>query len=287
MSFAWTAIVVLILLLPGVFFLIGLYSKERYPRDTRTRNPVFPLAWAVSVAFVVHIGYYAFVDPLVCGNAIPCVNAVHLSSALHGSSISKDSTALLAQNFSDFRKYIFSYLIATCVVGFFLGSVSSRLMLKGFFRASSEHPWIRDLIIQDNASVVWAYVLTNIRSNDRILMYKGPVKEFYANAEGQLTYLMLSEAERCYMILDKDYPRTNIASTGSRHGVGPSKEARIRPGGNGSRIAWNNLLIRGDEIANVVFQRKRAPLLPGVADFNALVNRVREQVRDKQRGTRS
>lgn len=282
MSLAWATIVVLILLLPGIFFLMVVYSLAGYPRDTRARNPVYPLAGIISVAFVIHGGYYAFVDPLFCGNIIPCAKAVYLSSALHSSSISADSTVSLAQSLY-FRKYIFFYIVATCVVGYVLGKTLSYIIMKGFFRASSEHPWIRDIVV--DGGVVLAHVLTNIREDDRILMYKGLVKEIYATAEGQLSYLMISNAERYYMILDEDYPKIEMVSMNSRHGETSLKKARIHPAGSGSNIEWNKLLIGGDEIANVVFQRLWIPpprLGLGVEDFNDVIDRVRKRIRNKK-----
>src|SRR5215207_5233983 len=53
-SLAWSTVAILILLLPGFFFSLGLYAPERFARDIAPRNPLATLAAAVLVAFVSH-----------------------------------------------------------------------------------------------------------------------------------------------------------------------------------------------------------------------------------------
>lgn len=54
MSIAWGSLVLLVVLLPGVLFFVGIYWPEQFTRESEPRSPLGQLAGALLVAFVVH-----------------------------------------------------------------------------------------------------------------------------------------------------------------------------------------------------------------------------------------
>ena len=56
MSVAWTTLFVIALLLPGVFFLMGMSARERYSKEIIKTTGVGELGVAVAIAIVLHLG---------------------------------------------------------------------------------------------------------------------------------------------------------------------------------------------------------------------------------------
>ena len=54
MSLAWSSLVILLLLLPGVLFFVGLYIPEQFTRETTERSPIGYVAGVMGISFVVH-----------------------------------------------------------------------------------------------------------------------------------------------------------------------------------------------------------------------------------------
>ena len=73
-------------------------------------------------------------------------------------------------------------------------------------RFLARHQWAYDLKKKDGGGLVTAYVMTKTIENNRILMYKGRLKEFYLNIEGQFAYVILTNCYRFYMTIQDDMP---------------------------------------------------------------------------------
>src|SRR5690242_20356620 len=82
MSIAWTTIIVIALLLPGVFTFIGYSTTERFSRDIIKTSAVGEIGVAVLIAIVVHLialgnltllGFSLadFIQPLIDHEALP------------------------------------------------------------------------------------------------------------------------------------------------------------------------------------------------------------------------
>lgn len=256
MSLAWATIAILVLLLPGIFFLIGLFSRERYSREAAFQSPVLPIAFSVTVAAAIHLLYLAFLDGLVCEYLDRCVNLKIVLSVLTSPN---GDTAIdqIAKNFSVYRRTIPTYLLLTTAAGYVLGLLWSAGVVKKYLPSFCQHRWIRDIVVEDNDTLTWAYVLTKIEFDGRIIMYRGAVKEFFATSDGTISYLILANAMRYYMVLDSDTPNTTAVRDWKPIGEASRAERKIQtPIGN---ILWSNLLIEGSDITNVLFERTKAP----------------------------
>jgi hypothetical protein len=111
MSLAWATVAIVVLLLPGIMFLIGLFSRERYSRDAAFQSPVIPLAFSIAVALLIHGVYYAFIDSWLCGRRIPCVSMTYVLASLQISDSNTIKMIDVASNFSVHRQAILLYLL--------------------------------------------------------------------------------------------------------------------------------------------------------------------------------
>src|ERR1700737_1836673 len=73
MSLAWGSLVLLVVLLPGVLFFVGLYIPEKFTRDAIERSALGQLAGVLFIALLVH-GFLYAIGPAYCGKVIPCVD---------------------------------------------------------------------------------------------------------------------------------------------------------------------------------------------------------------------
>jgi hypothetical protein len=150
----------------------------------------------------------------------------------------------ISENIARHRWWIFFYLLGSCAAGFLIGLAFGQLILSGHLRRLAQHGWIYDLIAVDQNSYTLAYILTNIRAGDRVLMYRGFLKDFFFTKEGKISYLVLSDCARYYLALDKA-ARTN--RPGTWRAIGAADEFSLKQ--------WSYLVIEGEDIANVVFDR--------------------------------
>lgn len=202
MSIAWGSLVLLVVLLPGVLFFVGIYWPEQFTRETELRSPLGQLAGALLIAFAVHgIAFAAFSS--FCGGFFPCIS---ISSLLQTISVDpKDRSAVWAVGdmMKQFRWWILLYVLGTAASGIFLGALYGYMIAKGKFRGFSRHSWIYALSVD---GLTYAYVLTNVSFEDRVLMYKGFLRAFGLQQDGRFSYIVLTDVTRMY---------TNLAATGS------------------------------------------------------------------------
>lgn len=85
--------------------------------------------------------------------------------------------------------------------------------------------------------------MTKIVENNRILMYKGQLSEYYLTSGGQFNYLVLSKDSRFFMIFDGKEPSTGKQLELFRNS--PSNAGRM----------WDYLMLHGDSISNVLFEK--------------------------------
>jgi hypothetical protein len=55
MSVAWTTVAIIVVLLPGIFFIAGLAAHERQPREIVRASVVGEIAFALFVAILIHL----------------------------------------------------------------------------------------------------------------------------------------------------------------------------------------------------------------------------------------
>jgi len=233
------------------------------PREAGLRSPLAQVTATVIVSLLVHGLYYLLVDGLFCRSTVlpclPCLNIEYVFSFLHVMENEPVGLGELSKNFSDFRWNILSYIFLTGALGAGLGTLIAQGIIhkKLNFKKIVQHDWVYDLIVTPKETVKFAYVLTRIQNKENVIMYKGTVKYFFASADGELIYLVLSEATRYFMKLDGESPKTT-----DHVNIGESAKQVIKdadPGADGKNTK-NNLLIEGADISNVYFEIIKLPI---------------------------
>lgn len=251
MSLAWSTVALLVLLLPGFLFFVGLYLPERISRDVIPGGTLTQLGGIVLVAFFVHALLYAVLMS-ACGT-LPWLPCISFDTAL--STFSPDlkkgaSPSVLAQNMGENRWWILAYFLGISGFGLVIGLGTGKLIVTGPFRFLAKHSWIYDLVDPDDSSFTLAYVLTNVRTDNRILMYRGYLQEYCFTPDGKISYLVLMGCSRYYLKLESKKPVTTAAKDWLV--VGKSSDGLMA---DGSEKQWSFMVIEGEDIANVVFDR--------------------------------
>lgn len=282
MALAWGGLVLLVALLPGFLFFVGLYFPEEFTRETEQRSPMGQLAGVLLVSILVHSAMWWLVG-MTCGSKIPCISpsaflqAVTLESLRTGSA---GTSALVdvANNFGSFANWIILYSLFACTLGTLMGWFSGWMVVTGRWRFLSRHPWVYALRLRENLTI--AYVMSDVQDDDRILMYQGFLKSFGLRSDGRFSYMILSDPVRCYMILDREAPRTSAKDKWLPIGDGQPGQHTLssRLAGGGARRVTAFLAIEGENIANVVFERfaiEPSALRISTTEFDAMIKTVR------------
>lgn len=145
------------------------------------------------------------------------------------------------------------YILCISGLAFYVGRVAGKGIITGPLRMFARHKWIYELIQakrRENAYVL-AHVMTHIRQDHRVLMYRGYLEEFYFAPDGSISYLLIRKCHRLYMHLNEGASETSQAQFVLPIGQTESPS-------DGSDTFPPLLLIEGDDIANVVFERTPA-----------------------------
>lgn len=161
MALAWAPVAIILLLLPGIFFFIGLASFERVSREIIRTTVVSEIAMAIVIAIAIHYlsisllsttGFRisAFVGPVAEYAKIPAAEFV--------------------QRVVDRLQPAILYLAATSALGFVFGWFVALGIVSGRLRTLARHKWIYDIIDVDRKKrIVTAFVLTTIVDEARWL----------------------------------------------------------------------------------------------------------------------
>lgn len=250
MSIAWGSLVLLVVLLPGVLFFVGIYLPEQFTRESEPRSPLGQLAGALLIAFAVHGFAYSVLTSL-CESRFPCISIQLLLDTINIAPSAGNATADIDKAIHDYRWWIFSYVMATAVAGILLGALYGWLIATRRIRGSSRHNWIYSLSVD---GLTYAYVLTNVSFEDRILMYRGFLRAFGLQQDGKFSYIVLTDVARMYM---------RLAETGSETSgidiqkvIGASTPGQVilpaEPTKPKKRVQ-SFFVIEGEDISNAVF----------------------------------
>ncbi len=252
MSLVWTTVVLLILLLPGFLFFVGLYSKERMSRDVAPGSALTQLSGVALIAFFTHgVLYLALLPACHQISWLPCISIAGLASTMQITELKGVTLASLDLMYQHSAAWIFAYIMGTCAIGFLMGHRVANLVVNGRLRNVARHGWIYDLLAADtNGGLIHAFVLTHIREGNRVLTYRGYLRDFYFSPDGRIAYLVLKACRRYYLVLDEQFPRTtdpkDWKTIGATHGPDDPMQRH-----------WSYFMIEGEDIANVVFDAYR------------------------------
>lgn len=250
MSLAWSTVALLVLLLPGFLFFVGLYLPERISRDIIPGGTLTQLGGIVLVSFFVHALIYTVLMSGWLPSWLPGIQFDTALSVFNPDLKEAASPTRLADNLSKNHWWILAYFLGTSCIGLLVGLATGKMIVKGPLRFLAKHSWIYDLVDPDDSSFTLAYVLTNIRTDDRILMYRGFLQEYCFTPEGKISYLVLFGSSRYYLKLDKEKPATTAAKDWLV--IGQNSDGLTT---DGSEKQWSFMVIEGEDIANVVFDR--------------------------------
>jgi hypothetical protein len=138
---------------------------------------------------------------------------------------------------------ILVYILVTASIGGGLGGLVARGIMAGPLRFLATHKWIYDVIDANRkGGVITAYVMTTISQDNKILMYRGRLQEFFLSQDGKLSYVVLKNCARYYMNFEEKFPLTSeqLNLFGSKQDGRP-------------KTMWDYLVIEGTNIANVLF----------------------------------
>jgi NADH:ubiquinone oxidoreductase subunit 5 (subunit L)/multisubunit Na+/H+ antiporter MnhA subunit len=232
MSIAWTTILIIALLLPGVGFFAGYWSQERYSRELVKSAAIGDVGMAVFMALVIHVGSFLllywfvgfdlsfYIRPLTDYHTTP--------------------EWLIVDQFLHRLWPALFYTIAVTILGFLFGLFIAHMVMFGWLRFLATHKWAYDLIKEKKNGTVTTFVMTNITENNRVLMYAGHLEDFFLGTDGCFTYVVLKNGSRYFMTIEGDAPTTT------------SRTPLFRTPDNATR-RWEHLVISGENIANVLF----------------------------------
>jgi hypothetical protein len=232
MSVAWTTIAIIVLLLPGVFFFIGVATYERLSREIIRSGVVSELAAATVIAATLHT--VAIVALSMFG--------FRLSEFIKPlAEYDQITSAQLWSRIADRLLEVTLYLLVMAGVGLGLGRLVALGVLKGRLRFLAMHKWVYDIVAAGRrGGIVTAWVMTTVIEDNRALMYKGVVHEIFLTNDGKISYVVLTNCSKFYMTFGAD----GLAATEQLKLFDIADEGRI----------WDYLQIEGSNIANILFE---------------------------------
>jgi hypothetical protein len=214
--------------------------------EYRARSP----AGAVLLSFVIH-GIAYSVSGSVCGGGIPCLSVRALLEVASYDPTSAVSAASIDRMIHRYRWWILFYVLSASGLGVLLGYCYGKLSSAGKIRGLSRHPWVHALKVE---GLTYAYILTHVKHEDRVLMYKGFLRAFGLQQDGKFSYVVLTGVTRLYLELSKHGSETSgldmqkvIGSSSHSEAVVPSASETPH------RRVESLFVIEGEDIANVVF----------------------------------
>jgi hypothetical protein len=232
MSIVWTTIALIALLLPGVFFFIGLATYERLSREIIRSGVVSEIALASVVAVVLHT---------VCISLLSAIIGFRLSDFVIPLATVPVSTKEFILELSHRLVPAVLYLLGTASFGFGLGVVTAVGIVRGWLRFLAKHKWIYDVIDRGRkGGIVTAFVMTTTVEDGKVLMYRGRIHEIFLLPDGKISYVILKNCARFYMTFGAEAPTTG-------------KQLELFQGSDLHRRIWDYLLIDGNNIANILF----------------------------------
>lgn len=234
MWFAYTSLIVIAFLLPGIAFFGGFYASDRFARDFGRQNPFIDAGLALIAAIFIHtisaillqLGLYVTPTNSLKSAFSAIIDAVTSPpdyAAIYGLSV-----------------HISIYVMIAAIVAFFLGRSISPIVFTRFFQNLGQHQWIQELARGHTLGNQFtkADVLTTLGHEGTYILYQGYLREFFFTKEGKVSYLVLDNVQIFSFSVPTEGSRPEAPSTKR-----PLVSSHLEP----------NLLIEGDSIQNVLF----------------------------------
>lgn len=288
MSLLWSTAGILALLIPGVAFVLLNHSADYFTRVARATTPLRQFVAIVAVATLIHgFLFFLLTRVPVCSNLGflgRCIDVQLLLETVRFFSVPESGdTARLASVIQRDAVWGLWYLTVATILGGGAGIVYSRSVVLGPAEALAQYPWAY-LISPAPAKSVWktikrllglddvrypyfANVVTKIKENENILVYRGEIEDFGIGRSGELRYLALSAPERCYLQLEGD----GAAIDHDWHTIGSSSEA---DSGQYPTTGRHLFFVEGRDVEHVVFSSSET----GIAATEEEVEEVSEDV---------
>lgn len=231
MSVAWTTILVIALLMPGVFFFIGYSTRERYSREIIKSSAVGEIGWAIFVAIIIHLSTWWILARFGFDLAANAKQVADYDTMPRWQLVDRIVYQIPPIGF---------YITGTALLGLLIGWLLASAIARGWFPFLTTHKSINQVMRSMKSGVVTAYVMTTTKENNKVLMYKGVLAEFYLSPEGKFIYIVLRTCSRYYMKFEDTAPTT-------------SEQLQLFRDDEPTDRTWDYLLIDGSNIANILF----------------------------------
>lgn len=248
MSIAWATVVIVVLLLPGFAFFWGLYAPNQVTREVSPASPLAQLAGVVVISFFAHAFAYFLINTQLCRGItpnLPCVDFDELSALLRIDAFTLPGAA--PRTFRDMLDrsvaWILLYFLTTGSLIGVMGFGAGKLIENGYLRGFTRH-WYLFMLEKgrknEGSELVRAHVLSRTQNLNTVIFYDGIVQDFYAKADGTISYVVLHDANTSAM---------EITASGPTH----SKSSIPLDIGGGVGMK-PFLVITSDDIANIYFE---------------------------------
>ncbi len=234
MSLAWTSIFIIILLLPGVFFFVGISARERFSREIIRSTALAEVGLALLFAILLHLLAWWALYLAFGFNPQTFFRPLQTLDAAPGQ--------IFAYGFELLWPLLW-YVVVTAFIGWGVGALTAWMVVNGPLRFLATHKWVYQIqkFSGRRGRVVTAYVMTTTCEDGRILMYKGSLQEFYLSGAGKISYVVLRTCSRYLMRIDQDQEQPTTGAPVPLFSI------------DSPQRSWDYLMIHGDNIANVLF----------------------------------
>jgi hypothetical protein len=204
-SIALSTVLILLLLLPGFFFVLGLYAPERFARDAAPQNPVAAFAATVCFSFLSHALLTFAIH--VLGKSVPWQTIITGLYAAPPTAVGAGSN--LGSLLEEHPFAVCGYVVSSWAAGFILGIITGTSLLRlGLQRLVIRHPWAHSFKAGTTGTITFAHVLSEVAHEGRVLLYRGLLRYFGLRADGTFAYIVLSATEQRFLHVDGPTPKT-------------------------------------------------------------------------------
>ena len=201
MSIAWATVVIVVLLLPGFAFFWGFYVPNQITREVAPANPLAQLAGVVVISFFVHAFAYLIINTKLCISpdsftSLPCMDFDELSALVRidAATLPGATPQTFGAMLDRYIAWILLYFLATGATTGLIGFGAGVLIERGHLRGFTRHRYL--FLLEKGlkrSEFVRAYVLSRTQNSNAIVIYNGLLTDFYAKADGTISYIVLHD----------------------------------------------------------------------------------------------